>query len=160
MKYSRPASAEAISQAILSRAWVLTVGVKDPTWKFDIKSRSSTMLTMNWTILIRTGISGWSMARVHDETAVDIADESAETEDICTYASEDARTPTGTNAAAKLLDAAIMITVMSKPRAVWAKIKEFEMAIRECTDLLDLSPMISHAARGRPSLMTCAMTPM
>ena len=118
------------------------------------------MLTTNWTMLIKTGTSGWSKARVHDDTAVDIAEERAETEDICTYVSEDALTSTGTNAAAKVPDAAAMMMVRSKPRAAWAKINEYEIPIREDIVLLDLSPTISHAARGRPSLMTSAMTPI
>ncbi len=73
-----------MSQPSRTIAWVLTVGLNEPTWNFDTTSISSKIFTTNFVELIMSGTSGWSKARVHDDTAVSIVEESASTEDIRT----------------------------------------------------------------------------
>lgn len=62
-------------------ACMLTVGLDEPTWKFEIMSISRLMLIRNLVELMRSGISERSSARVQAETEVWMADEGAEKAD-------------------------------------------------------------------------------
>ena len=118
------------------------------------------MLTTNLVELIASGTSGWSNARVQDETTVSMADESAETEEIRTYVRETSLTSLGTNAPASFSEAATKMTVIIAPSTVCTKIMVYDMLSREDVVRVDLSPTTSHADLGRLSLRTCAITPM
>ncbi len=55
-------------------AWRLTVGVWEPTWKRQMRSKSRRMLTANIDELSTSGTSGLSSARVAAATLVSIAE--------------------------------------------------------------------------------------
>jgi hypothetical protein len=110
--------AEVRSQAILMRAWLLTVGVQvdGPTWNLDMISISSTMLTIKSVELINNGTSGWSRARVEQAAATCMADDNASTDEMRTYVMDVSRTLAGTNAAASLSALAMKIRVRIAPK--------------------------------------------
>ena len=149
-----------MSQASLMRAWLLIVGVHDPTWNLEIMRRSSMMLMTKLVELINNGTSGLSRARVQSDTATCIADDNAETEEMRTYVMDASLTCAGTNAAASWLEAAINTMVMIAPSRVWKRIRVYDKPSREDIVLVALSPMTSQAALGRPSFRTLATVPM
>ena len=69
---------------------------------------------MDFVELLKRGTSGLSKARVENDNAASVADVRACTEDSRTYVRDACRTPTGTNAAAKLFHAAKKVTVMRR----------------------------------------------
>lgn len=98
-------------------------GRHDPTWTFEMISKSSMMLMMKLVELINSGTSGLSKARVQSDTATCIAEDNAETDDIWTYLMEAALTWAGTNAAASWFEAAMKTTVIMAPITVWTRIR-------------------------------------
>ncbi len=110
--------------------------------------------------LINNGTSGLSKARVQSDTATCIAEDNADTEDMRTYVMDASLTCAGTNAAASWLEAAMNTMVMIVPSTVWKRIRVYERPSREDMVLVALSPMMSQAALGRPSLRTFATVPM
>ena len=114
----------------------------------------------NFAELMINGTSGLSSALVEADKAASIADVTAYTDDSCTYVMEFCRTPTGTNPEARDLEAAKNITVIVIPRTVCARIIVHARFRREEIVRVDLSPITSHAERGRPSLSTSTITPM
>ena len=89
-----------------------------------------------------------------------MAEDNAETEDMRTYFMEASLTCVGTNAAASWLEAAMNAMVMMAPNTVWERMRVYDWPSREEIDLVALSPMISQAALGRPSLRTFATVPI
>ena len=110
--------------------------------------------------LINKGTSGLSKARVQSETATCIAEDNAETEEMRTYVMDASLTCAGTNAAASWFEAAMNTTVMIVPRTVWKSMRVNDRPSRDDMVLVALSPIMSQAALGRPSLRTFATVPM
>ncbi len=96
----------------------MMVGIHEPTWNFEIISRSKMMLAATLIVAMKSGTSGLSSARVQFDTATCMADESAEIDEICTYLIDASRTCAGTNAAARRSEDATKITVMMAPSIV------------------------------------------
>lgn len=118
------------------------------------------MLIVTLIVAISNGTSGLSRARVQLDTATCMADDSAQTDDICTYLIDASRTCAGTKAAASRSEDAAKITVMMAPSIVWTRIREYEIESLEDRIRFVLSPMMSHAERGRPSFKTSTITPI
>ena len=112
-----------MSQASRMRAWSLMVGVRDPTRKVEMIRKSRMMLMTKLVELINSGTSGLSKARVQSDTATCMAEDKAETEEICTYVIDAALTCPGTNAAASWFEAAMKTTAMMAPSTVCTRIR-------------------------------------
>ena len=118
------------------------------------------MLTTKLVELINNGTSGLSKARVQSDTATCIAEDNAETEEMRTYVMEASLTCAGTNAAASWWEAATNTIVMMSPSTLWKRMRVYDRPSREDIVLVALSPMMSQAALGRPSLRTLATVPI
>lgn len=89
-----------------------------------------------------------------------IADDKADTEEMRTYVIDASLTCAGRKAAASSVEAAMKAIVMVAPSMVWMRMRVYERPRREERVRVVLSPMMTQAAQGRPSLRTSAMTPM
>ncbi|KAH0194573.1 hypothetical protein KCV03_g430, partial [Aureobasidium melanogenum] len=81
-------TAAAMLHANCVAACILTVGVKLPTWTFEMIKRSKMILIMNLTVEMIKGTSGLSRALVLVETAVSMADDRDENAEMRTYVRE------------------------------------------------------------------------
>jgi len=141
-------------------AWSLTDGLPFLTRNREMINRSNTILTKNFSELITNGTSGLSSARVEVDTAVSKAELKAEKALIRTYDKLAALTSTGTKPSAKFLAAQTKAMLMMRPRMHWKRIIVCARPRRVESERDALSPMMSHAARGKPSFRDSATTPM
>lgn len=101
-----------------------------------------------------------SKALVAALTATSTAPNKDENADILMYCKLSFLTSIGTKASAKLsADAAIAIDMMV-PKTAWDIINVFESPILDVIVRESLSPIMTNAALGRPSLITSVTTPM
>ena len=126
----------------------------------DITKKSKTMFATNAVELMIRGTSGWSKARVHAATATEIVEESAAGAVRRIYVNDVPRTSLGTNDRANAGAAAMKTTVMIKPIRAWKQIMVYDRLIRDEIVRVVLSPIMSQAVLGSPSLSTSTMVKM
>jgi hypothetical protein len=66
----------------------------------------------------------------------------------------------GDKSSSELLAAPSIMTLTISPIMLWKRIKVCVRPIRDDNEREDLSPIMTHAARGSPSLMTSATMPI
>ena len=123
-------------------------------------SKSSKMLTANLTVLIISGTSGLSKDLVALDTAVSMAELRHWKELRRMFVKLVLRVPAGTNPSANVEAEETKMILSSNPSIAWKKISVYASPSREWNVRADLSPMMTHAALGRPSLMTSDTTPI